>query len=676
MGKGTDKLYITHSEWSSSDAFSASVGAGVSSSDTTASSAFKRLPYYTCALSLQPFTDPVCTANGTIFDHTHILKWLQKHPRKNPIDSSVLVASDLIPLHFYKSSDNGDFADPVTHKPFTDSTHIVAIRTSGNVFAWDTVDRLNIKAKMWQDLVGDQIFSRKDIITIQDPMNLSGRDISKFQHMQADAKPDKSGRIQKAKEALEKSRLDRSQASALSKTAPPKASAAAQASDGNNQLQFSKDAPRAQHTTGQAAASFTSTGLTPHTSGERALLTDEEFMLRPKRVKEKGYARIKTSLGEINIELYPEFAPKAVWNFVKLAKKGYYRGLDFHRNIKGFMIQGGDPTGSGKGGKSIWGTNFSDEFDGPLTHDARGMLSMANKGKNTNSSQFFITYRAVPHLNRKHTIFGRVIGGQPVLSLLENAPVEEKTNRPTPPLAMDDIEVYIDPFEEFLKARKEKELSEERAKERQAQEESKVTWTGKRIRSAIERSTNGLNGAEAHDAAVGRYLNVGGPSGGISAESGAAALDGDDDVEFEEPPSKKSKASGGGFGDFDGCNQFSQTNLRSSTRTFSLRRYTIVRSGTSSFTGPVIAAESAILSIQRLASPKAGCDRLHKIQGSIFYSSSPSALAIRLAIRKLLASSQESFDSSAGFEFIGVKRTVQYDCSRLTLLSIRVAEAG
>ncbi len=150
----------------------------------------------------------------------------------------------------------------------------------------------------------------------------------------------------------------------------------------------------ASYTTGKAAASFTSTGLTPETSGERALLSDEEWMLKPRRVKNKGYARIETNLGNLNIELQTETAPKAVWNFVKLAQKGYYRGVAFHRNIKNFMIQGGDPTGTGKGGTSIWGKNFADEFEGPLTHDARGIMSMANKGKNTNSSQFFIIYRA------------------------------------------------------------------------------------------------------------------------------------------------------------------------------------------------------------------------------------------------------------------------------------------
>ena len=119
----------------------------------------------------------------------------------------------------------------------------------------------------------------------------------------------------------------------------------------------------------------------------KQILTDEQYMLRRGRVKNKGYARILTTSGDLNLELHAEYAPKAVWNFIHLAKTGYYRDVIFHRNIKGFMIQGGDPTGTGRGGESIWDKNFADETEGPLKHDARGTVSMANKGRDTNSSQ-------------------------------------------------------------------------------------------------------------------------------------------------------------------------------------------------------------------------------------------------------------------------------------------------
>jgi cyclophilin family peptidyl-prolyl cis-trans isomerase len=123
-------------------------------------------------------------------------------------------------------------------------------------------------------------------------------------------------------------------------------------------------------------------------------------------------ATIETTLGTIVIELYRDEAPKTVENFVTLAKKGFYNGVIFHRVIPGFMIQGGDPTGTGTGGP---GYTFADEISPNLRHEAPGILSMANAGPNTNGSQFFITLAATPWLDGKHAIFGRVVEGQGVV---------------------------------------------------------------------------------------------------------------------------------------------------------------------------------------------------------------------------------------------------------------------
>lgn len=121
---------------------------------------------------------------------------------------------------------------------------------------------------------------------------------------------------------------------------------------------------------------------------------------------------IETEIGDIELELYPEYAPKTVNNFVFLAKEGFYDGIVFHRVISDFMIQGGDPTGTGRGGP---GYRFEDEFQGnPLKHDT-GVISMANAGPDTNGSQFFITHSPQPHLNGRHTVFGKVISGQEIV---------------------------------------------------------------------------------------------------------------------------------------------------------------------------------------------------------------------------------------------------------------------
>jgi len=129
---------------------------------------------------------------------------------------------------------------------------------------------------------------------------------------------------------------------------------------------------------------------------------------------------LKTTMGTFTVELYVQHAPKTVKNFVELSERGYYDGTPFHRIIKDFMIQGGDPTGSGRGGTSIYGGKFEDEIHPELKHTGAGILSMANAGPNTNGSQFFITLAPTPHLDGKHTIFGRVAAGMGTVERIGN----------------------------------------------------------------------------------------------------------------------------------------------------------------------------------------------------------------------------------------------------------------
>jgi peptidyl-prolyl cis-trans isomerase B (cyclophilin B) len=132
---------------------------------------------------------------------------------------------------------------------------------------------------------------------------------------------------------------------------------------------------------------------------------------------------ISTNRGDIELTLYPEYAPKTVNNFIFLAREGFYDGVSFHRVISDFMIQGGDPTGTGRGGP---GYRFEDEFDGnPLRHE-RGVISMANAGPGTNGSQFFITHGPQPHLDGRHTVFGKVTKGQDVVDAIRQGDIMSK----------------------------------------------------------------------------------------------------------------------------------------------------------------------------------------------------------------------------------------------------------
>ncbi|CAN9085525.1 unnamed protein product [Alternaria alternata] len=542
MGKGTDKLYITHSEWSSSDAFGNARGANSANRASAAglSSTFKRLPFNYCAVSLQPFTDPVCTSSGTIFDLTHILTWLSKHPDTNPVDGTPLKRADLITLNFTKNED-GEYVDPVTYKVFTDNTHIVALRKSGNVFAWDTVERLNIKAKNWQDLVSDDPFTRKDIITLQDPQSIESRDFSSYKHVKdgetvvADAEGGvnkealgNAAKILKAKEAVAKARENRKIKEQGGTTSKALANLSRNGTAASTSTEPKKPAYNAAvYTSGKAAASFTSTGVTPHTSGERALLSDEDYMLKPKRIKNKGYARISTSLGDLNVELLPEYAPRAVWNFVKLAQKGYYSHTIFHRNIKGFMIQGGDPTGTGRGGQSIWGKPFEDEFEGP-------------RGTTPEVYSAWRTRARIPTQASSSSLGGL----DTTLRSMEIAEVGEK-DKPVDDIEILNVVVFVDPFEEWQKERKDKENKELEAEEIKRQggtADDKTTWTGKRIRA-----DGTVDNGTGEGLGVGKYLQAAKQE---MQEQDADEIVGYVDDEEDVAPVKK-KAKTGGFGNFD-----------------------------------------------------------------------------------------------------------------------------
>lgn len=142
--------------------------------------------------------------------------------------------------------------------------------------------------------------------------------------------------------------------------------------------------------------------------------------------------KIETTMGDIYADLYAKEVPKTVENFTTLVKKGFYDGIVFHRVIPDFMIQTGDPEGTGMGGP---GYQFEDEFSSNLTHDKAGVLSMANSGPNTNGSQFFITDAATPHLDGRHSVFGRVTEGIDVVKKIANAP-RNRSDRPNEEIKM------------------------------------------------------------------------------------------------------------------------------------------------------------------------------------------------------------------------------------------------
>ncbi|XP_072074612.1 peptidyl-prolyl cis-trans isomerase CYP65 isoform X4 [Arachis hypogaea] len=486
MGKkqhSKDRMFITKTEW-------ATEWGGAKSKEIR--TPFKRLPFYCCALTFTPFEYPVCTADGSVFDVMNITPYIVKYG-KHPVTGAPLKQEDLIPLTFHKNSE-GEYQCPVLNKVFTEFTHIVAVKTTGNVFCYEAVKELNIKTKNWKELLTDEPFTKDDLITIQNPNALDKKVLLDFDHVKNSLKIDDEeiqkmrsdptyninvsgdvkqmllelgtekgketamhggggGKAQQERAAAlaailaarsrvkEDSKSDQngetkapqafSIVDAASAAVHGRSAAAAKASSsdktaariamhmaGDRQAVNAK-LVKSRYTTGAASRSFTSTSFDPVTKN------DFEYVKVEKNPKKKGYVQLHTTHGDLNIELHCDITPRTCENFITLCERGYYNGVAFHRNIRNFMIQGGDPTGTGKGGESIWGQPFKDELNSKLVHSGRGVVSMANSGPHTNGSQFFILYKSAKHLNFKHTVFGAVVGGLTTLAAMEKVPVDD-----------------------------------------------------------------------------------------------------------------------------------------------------------------------------------------------------------------------------------------------------------
>jgi cyclophilin family peptidyl-prolyl cis-trans isomerase len=181
------------------------------------------------------------------------------------------------------------------------------------------------------------------------------------------------------------------------------------------------------------------TGCRYSNSSDNSYNNESNKMIDTTKKDTSLVAVIKTNMGNIEIKLFEDKTPKTVQNFVGLAKKGYYNGVIFHRVIDNFMIQGGDPTGTGRGGESLWGGKFEDEIVPSLTFDKPGCVAMANAGQNTNGSQFFITTVPTPWLNGHHTIFGEVVNGMDIVNKISKVETTKPYDRPVKDVVMNEV---------------------------------------------------------------------------------------------------------------------------------------------------------------------------------------------------------------------------------------------
>lgn len=320
-----DKMYLTYTEWKSYGGYKATNAdeEGVK---------FKRLPFDHCSLTMVPFEHPYCDPDGNIFELQAIMDFLQ-HFKVSPITGKPMEPKCLIKMNFAKNHED-DYHCPTLFKPFTKNSHIICVATTGNVFSNEAIDQLNLKTKNFKDLVDDTPFTRKDLITIQDPGNLEKFNISTFYHVK------KNLHVETEEEALERKNPQRRLKtinmetkeilSQLERDYKPQEEVSVE--------KLTADSVNAAHySTGAVAAGFTSTTMDRVTVHEAAIVAEDE--LRYERVKKKGYVRLQTNFGALNLELHSDLVPKTCENFLKLCARGYYDNTKFHRSIRNFMVR-------------------------------------------------------------------------------------------------------------------------------------------------------------------------------------------------------------------------------------------------------------------------------------------------------------------------------------------------
>eukprot|EP00347_Sterkiella_histriomuscorum_P002172 403369189 len=480
MGKkrhAQDKMWITYAELTSE-------WGGKKEEHKSKKEEYVKMPFYYCNLSMGPFVDPYCTDDGIIFDLLTIIPYLRKY-KKNPITGAPMKESDLIKLNFHKN-EQGEYHCPITYKTFTDHTHIIAIRETGNVISFEAFNELNKEPQWYFDLLTNEKFDPKKIITIQDPKS-PGRKVNQYHYKQnnEDIQQLLKEKSQKKKDEgnqfinqpiAGKRILDELKQSTQAKQDQSKNSTNTKFASGSEffksfevepELESLRVEPKVyiekrvkegsrlhnSSTEGLTSSGFTSTRYEPVTKNVMRQLSDNEIRkdyYNPIKSKQlKGKVSLVTNYGTMIIEIHCDRVPKTGENFLELCENKYFKGTKFHRLIKGFMIQGGDPDGTGRGGKSYFGEKFEDEFHPSIPHMGRGVLSMANSGENTNGSQFFITFKSCPHLDGKHSVFGKVIQGLEFLDKVENMAVNS-SDMPKDDIKIEDTIVLVNPYRDTI----------------------------------------------------------------------------------------------------------------------------------------------------------------------------------------------------------------------------------
>ena len=554
--KKTNRAFITQKEWSL-------YYGGLKKKYGEGEGGRVVVPFDCCALTLAPFTTPVCTREGIVYELSAVEGFVRRYG-VDPATGQRLGRDGLTALHFHKNA-AGRYHCPVLYKEFTAYTKIAAVRPTGNVYSYEAIAELNLRAGSLRDLLDGTPFTRDDVIVLQDPEHPERRDVGAFYYYKArraeklgggfgaqgsgreggnagekgEEEEDNKGRSgtivgSRATEKVLREYHARAEAAAAESRAIMGASLTSKGQQGRGCGGGSKEGKGG---TGEDSNSDATEEFYDHSSASGAQRVDasapgftssvfsagrakeREAPSKGKATGRRGYVGLETSMGTLNVEVRCDAAPLASENFLGLCERGYYDGVCFHRNVPGFVIQGGDPTGTGRGGESVWGCGFRVEQG--LRHDGAGVVGMANAGPGTNGSQFYVTYGALPQLDGRHTVFGRVVGGMDVLRLMERVATDPATERPLAPITITRAVVYVNPFRELEQERRAAQRAAEEARRRE-EERWDPSTCGAWYSNPGSAGSAG-NGTRSESTAVGKYIKAQPQKGGKSSGSGSGS---------------------------------------------------------------------------------------------------------------------------------------------------------
>jgi peptidyl-prolyl cis-trans isomerase-like protein 2 len=440
----------------------------------------RNLPFFHCAISMKPFKYPVCTKDGIIFDILNIIPYIQKYG-KHPITGEILDLNDLIKLNFCKLNDD-EFYCPILQTAFTSRTHIVAIRTSGNVYCYEAINQLHLKTKSMQDLKSGESFKKSDLITIQNPshkateINQIELPINAFINYE-NLKCKKRGNLVFS----ENSNFDIKQDLSKYKNRTWIETSACESSllnfrpgastwntdkltvEEQGEKKTKKITKRQHHvrvkeilekrsickiielSTNVSSLSFTSTVISRPTNNLIPNKNERQLKRLQRKPKIKGYVKLRTNIIDLDMELNCETAPKTCDLFLIMCQTGSCDNIIIKKCNENFMIKSSKIRGNIAANELIVSYLSNDAPDKLANHKQRGLISLSKIEFNLENPHFCILLKPAHHFNNDHIVFGKIVSGLETIDTIGN-PITNLSCESLTHIRVIGVDILLDPF--------------------------------------------------------------------------------------------------------------------------------------------------------------------------------------------------------------------------------------